>query len=172
MEATEEPLADEPEARHRRELLREGVTMALYIGISLVAVMLALPAEFGPEGSGTPALTIFLTAMGLLVAHVVAFRLSTRFTHGGELPAAQAQLVGAQVAGGLIVTGIAVVPVILLPEPASILVSELLLIGLIAGVGYATARASQLGHGHALAYSAAAVVIALAVLWIKSLVPH
>jgi hypothetical protein len=172
MQADDVSSVETPHVRHRRELVREGVTMALYIGISLVAVMLALPPEIGPSGSTMPALTIFLTAIGLLVAHVVAFRLSTRLTHGGEVPAAQAQLVGAQLVGGLVVTAAAVAPVLLLPEPASILVSELLLIGLIAAVGYATARASRLGHGHALAYSAVAVVIALVVLWIKSLVPH
>jgi hypothetical protein len=154
----------------RRDAVREGFTMALYIAISLLAVMLALPPSVGPEASGAPALVIFLTAIGLLAAHVAAFRLSTRLVHRGRLPAEQARLVGAQLLGGLSVALLAVVPVLIFGGAAGVIISELLLIGLVAFVGYETARAIPVSRTRALLYALVVVGVALVILWIKGLV--
>ena len=48
-----------------------------YISLSLLAVMLALPVSFGFEARREAAVEVFLTSVGLLAAHIAAFRLST-----------------------------------------------------------------------------------------------
>jgi peptidoglycan/LPS O-acetylase OafA/YrhL len=62
----------------RKEWLREAVTMALYVSLSLLAVLVALPPGSSLGNDRHLALTILITAVALLLAHQVAFRLSTR----------------------------------------------------------------------------------------------
>jgi hypothetical protein len=64
---------DAGHAARRRERVREGVTL----GLSLLAVMVALPLDVSPSAAASPATVILLTAVGLLVAHQLAFRIST-----------------------------------------------------------------------------------------------
>jgi hypothetical protein len=168
------PLAAAPDGsvhahEHRRERLREGVTMALYISLSLLAVLLALPPALDPGTVARPALAIFLTSLGLMLAHALAFRLSTRLVHRGDLSAANLELLGAQLIGGLAVTVVAVVPVLLLGGPTGVRVAELLLLAFIAVVGYVAARSVPLSRPRALLYVALVVVLALAVLVVKRL---
>src|SRR3712207_6160501 len=85
-------LAEAHDAAHVRERVREGVTMALYISLSLLAVLVALPSNLDPGASESPAQTIFLTSVGLILAHVLAFRISTRLVHQGQLTAANVEL--------------------------------------------------------------------------------
>jgi len=49
---------------HRQARIREGLTMALYIGLSLLAVMLTLPSDLTATTDPHPAVTLFLTSMG------------------------------------------------------------------------------------------------------------
>jgi hypothetical protein len=90
------PAVEPPEAGdawHVHERLREGVTMALYISLSLLAVLVAQPTSLAPGASESPALAIVLTAVGLIVAHWLAFRLSTRLVHRGQVSAASVELI-------------------------------------------------------------------------------
>jgi FtsH-binding integral membrane protein len=157
---------------HRRERVREGVTMALYISLSLLAVLVALPPALDPGAGARPALTLFLTSLGLILAHALAFRLSARLVHRGALPAAQLELLAAQLAGGLAVTAVAVAPVLLLGGPDGVRAAEWLLLAFVAVVGYLAARAVPLSRPRALAYVAAVVALTLGVLLVKSLVHH
>ncbi len=157
---------------HTDERVREGVTMALYISLSLLAVLVALPSSLDPGAAARPALTIFLTSVGLILAHTLAFRLSTRLVDHGRLSAANLELLGAQLIGGLAVTAVAVIPVLLIGGPAGVRVAELLLIAFIAVVGYAAARSVPLSRPRALLYVAIIVVLSLGVLWVKNLVHH
>lgn len=157
---------------HRRERLREGVTMALYVGLSLLAVMVALPSDAGPSASDSPAALLFLTALGLLIAHWLAFRISARLAHRGRLASEHLELLAAQLAGGLAATAVAVLPVLLLGTPTGILVAELLLIGFVALVAYAAARTVPLDRIRAGGYVAAVVVLSLVVLSVKNLAGH
>ncbi len=160
------------EAAHRRERIREGVTMALYISLSLLAVMLAVPRDIGPSSAESPALVIFLTALGLILAHQLASRLSTRLAHHGRLAREHLDLFAAQLLGGVIVTVVAVVPVILIDGHRGVIVSELVLLAFIAGVAYNAARLVPYSRLRSLGYAGGIVVIALAVLWVKGLVGH
>ena len=146
--------------------------MALYVGLSLLAVMVALPPDVTPASSSSPAIVVFLTAVGLLVAHALAFRISARLVHGGQLTSRHTELLGVQLAGGLAVTAVAVVPVLLIGGSTGVFVSELLLLAFISIVGYAAARTIPVSRWRATAYMTGVVALTLAVLWIKSLVVH
>jgi hypothetical protein len=146
--------------------------MALYVGLSLLAVMVALPLPDSPRESATPALTIALTALGLILAHVIAFRVSTRLTHGGQLPPESLELLSIQLVAGAGVTVLAMAPVLLFGAPNGVIVSELVLLGLVATFGYAAARAVPLSRTRAMLYVAGVVIATLVVLVIKNAIPH
>jgi hypothetical protein len=148
------------------ERRREALTMALYVSLSQLAVMAALPS------SAEAAVVIALTSVGLILAHRLAFRLSSRLVDQGRLSAASLELLGAQLAGGLAVTVVAVVPVALLPAPYDIRVAQMLLLAFVAVVGYASARAAGHSRGRAVVEVASVVAAATLVLWVKALASY
>jgi hypothetical protein len=150
---------------------REAITMALYVSISLVSVMIALPSELSPDEADRPALAVFLTSVGLMLAHTLAFRISTRLAHG-ELPAHVVAVLLAQLAGGLAVTVVAVVPILVAGGSAGVRLSEYLLIAFVGATSYTAGRASAMSRRRSMTYAAVVVMIALAVLWVKALTPH
>ncbi len=75
---------DETDRAHHVDRLQEGVTMALYISISLLAVMLALPRGLESVAEH-PAEVVGLTGIGLIVAHLAAFTMSSRLVSEGQL---------------------------------------------------------------------------------------
>ncbi|HEY7847371.1 MAG TPA: hypothetical protein VIC83_04155 [Candidatus Limnocylindria bacterium] len=166
-EASSEPLFLE-RAANRRERIREGVTMALYIALSLLAVMFALPASVTASESGSHASVLFWTSIGLLIAHQLAFRLSARLAHG-KLASEHVELLAAQLIGGLAVTAIAEVPLLLIGGQAGLLVAELALITFIAVVGYVAARGVPMSRTRALLFVAGVVALTLLVIGVKNL---
>ena len=165
-----------PEERHGArseediEVLREAVTMALYISLSLLAVLAAVPGEILQQRSAV-AFTVGLTSLGLVLAHQVAFRLSTRLLHRGVLSPAARRLLGAQLIGGLAVTFVAVLPIVIVGSDA-LPWTFVLLLGFVAIVGYLAARSVPMSRLRAVLYVAGVVVVALSVLIIKLLVGH
>ena len=150
----------------RRELIRAGVEMALYIALSLLAVIVALPLVLERTEAVAVATTLIVSAIGLLAAHWLAFSVSARLETGGILSREALTELGAQVGGGAIAVAIAVVPILVVPPPQGVLASQLALLALIAGVAYAAAQPRARSRVHALAYTAAvvfgsAVVVAL-----------
>ncbi len=142
--------------------------MALYISLSLLAVMLALPRNLEALAQH-PAVLVGLTSIGLIVAHLAAFTMSSRLVSEGLLTTRARDLLGAQLVGGLAVTGIALVPLLVFEGYTAIIAAELLLLALICAVGYRVARARQLSRFRAVLYLGGVVVIVLAILWLKSL---
>jgi hypothetical protein len=169
-ESTAPPSA--PNEGHRQARIREGLTMALYIGLSLLAVMVALPTEVAAAMNPHPAVTLFLTSISLLIAHQLAFRLSARLAHQGTIGAEHLDLLAAQVVGGLAVTAVAVIPLIVIDGRAGVVLSELLLLAFIAAVGYASARTGNVSRVRALVYVLGVIALVLVVLGIKELVHH
>jgi hypothetical protein len=155
-------------AATRSERIREGVTMALYIGLSLLAVMFALPEYLAEAAGASHAAVLFVTSIGLLIAHQLAFRLSARLAHG-KLASEHLELLAAQLVGGLAVTLVAVVPVIIIGGQAGLLVAELALLTFIAVVGYTAARGIPVSRARALLYVAGVVALTLLVIGIKNL---
>ena len=62
-----------------RELMRHGVEMALYIALSLLAVMVALPSAMERTETVEVAVALAVTTVGLLAAHWLAFRVSAQW---------------------------------------------------------------------------------------------
>lgn len=142
--------------------------MALYIALSLLAVMFALPASVSSTAGASHAAILFVTSIGLLIAHQLAFRLSARLAHG-KLASEHAELLAAQLIGGLLVTVVAVVPVMVIGGQAGLRIAELALIAFIAVVGYIAARGIPVSRPRALIYVAGVVGLTLVIIGLKSL---
>ncbi len=151
--------------------IREGMTMALYLSLSLLAVMVAFEDPTHPD---TPDLgqLVFLTALGLMLAHLLAFRMSARLVARGRRTAETTSLVVAQVLGGVVVTALATIPLVVLGPWPGLLVSEFALLALITGVGYVTGRASGYTRVRSLLYVAGVVLLTVVVLEVKALALH
>ncbi|KAB7744109.1 hypothetical protein GA707_11710 [Nostocoides sp. F2B08] len=158
--------------RHEREQLREGITMALYIGFSLLAVLLATPTDYVDDSRTRVATTVALTALGLVLAHQVAYRLSTRLLNRGVLDAESLAILRAQLLGGLPVVAVAAVPVLLFGGRTGVLVAELLLLAIVASVGYLTARSAGASSRSVLLNVVGVMVVVGAVLALKIAVGH
>lgn len=151
-----------------RETVREGVTMALYLSLSLLAVLLAVPATVQED----PVALVTLTAIGLLVAHLVAFAISSRLVSEGVFDAESRRIASVQILAGLAVVVLVTVPMLLFDAPTSLYVAEAVLLLVVVGVGYLAARAARASVVRSVAYVATVVVVVLAVLAIKAMVGH
>ena len=155
---------------HERELVREALTMALYVSLSLLAVLLAMPVAT-QDNRLKAGLVVLATALGLVLAHHVAFRLSTKLVNGGLLTPESVHALKAQALGGLPVAVIAALPVFVLGEDPGETVSEVLLLAFVSLVGYRSARFTS-GKARSLLYVCGLVVVVAAVLGIKYLAGH
>ena len=81
-------------------------------------------------------------------------------------------LLAAQVIGGLAVTTVAVVPVVLFEGRTGVVIAELALLAFIGAVGYASARTIHVSRARALLSVLGVIALVLVVLWIKELVDH
>ena len=144
--------------------------MALYISLSLLAVLVALPTGTLAD-TASVALTVGLTAVALVLAHQVAFRISTRLVHHGILDAQARRLLAAQLAGGAAVTVVAVAPVLIF-GPDAIAWTGLLLVAFVAVVGYIAARSVPVGRLRATLYSLGVVAMIGIILLVKGLIAH
>jgi steroid 5-alpha reductase family enzyme len=142
--------------------------MALYLSLSLLAVLLAIPRA----GESDPIGLVVFTAIGLLVAHLLAFAISSRLVSRGLLEADARRVAMAQVLGGGLVVLLASVPMILFDAPTSLQVAEGLLLLFVAAVGYLAARQAQVSVLRSWAYVAVVIVCVGIVLGLKSLVGH
>jgi hypothetical protein len=155
---------------HEVELIREATTMALYISLSLMAVLIALP--IGHEDARLRAgFTVLATATGLILAHHVAFRLSSRLVSGGVLTLESRDALSSQLLGGVPVALVAALPVFVLGEDPGENVAIILLLAFVAIVGYRAARGSTTPM-RALAYVGGLVAVVTVVLAVKLSVGH
>lgn len=145
--------------------------MALYQSLSLLAVLLATPAPGVKDARGKVALSVFLTGVGLLAAHHLAFRLSSRLINEGLLSDESRELLSAQARGGFPVVVLAALPPLVLGVEWGVVVSEVLLLGLVAVAGYRAVRRA-VSRRRALGYVAATVAFAGAVIALKLAVGH
>jgi hypothetical protein len=153
----------------RREVVRETTTMALYVSLSQVAFLTALPSQ--SKDDSTLAMTVALTSVGLVVAHQVAFKISSRLVAVGNLEPLAPRLLRAQLSGGAFVTLLAVIPLVLFGSSA-LWLSITLLLAFVAIVGYLAARSIPVSRARAMTYVVMVILAVGAVLAIKSLVNH
>jgi len=155
---------------HQAELLREVTTMALYVSLSILAVLIALPVAQN-DNRVQAGLTVLATGLGLVLAHHLSFRMSSRLVNGGLLSPQSVEALTAQALGGLPVAVLAALPVFVLGEEPGEVVAEVLLLGFVALVGYRSARFTS-GVGRSLLYVGVIVAAVAAVLVIKLLAGH
>ncbi len=142
--------------------------MALYLSLSLLAVLLAVSATVQED----PVALVTLTAIGLLVAHLVAFSISSRLVSEGVFDAESRRIASVQILAGLAVVVLVTVPMLLFDAPTSLYVAEAVLLLVVVGVGYLAARAARASVVRSVAYVATVVVVVLAVLALKAMVGH
>ena len=165
-----EVVASGQEERARLEVVREATTMALYVSLSLLAVLIALPIDT-EDNRVRAGLTVLVTAVGLVLAHHLAFRMSTRLVNGGLLTPDSVRALEAQALGGLPVAVIAALPVFVFGEEPGELIAEIVLLAFVAFVGYRSARASS-GPGRSVLYVGGITLAVAGVLVVKLLVSH
>lgn len=141
--------------------------MGLYVSVCLLAALVAL-GESASHGHVRVLGIVWGTTMGLALAHLFAFRLSSRLVGSGSLTSDDRLLGVAQLAGATAVAILATIPVVLLPATVETDVTRLLLAGFIAVVGYSVARSSGAGTVRSLLYGTSILVVGLTVAIVKN----
>lgn len=155
----------------RVEAAREAVTMALYQSLSILAVLLATPTPSAEDANIRVAITVFLTGLGLLLAHHMAFRLSSRLVNQGLLSDLSLRLLRAQAIGGLPIVVGAAIPPLLFGAEVGTTVSEVLLLVLVGLVGYRAVRPAR-DRRQALAYLVGLIAAVGLLMVLKTAVGH
>lgn len=140
-----------------RELLREGATMAVYVAISLLAVLVALE-ERASHGDGRAVAIVWGTSAGLALAHFYAFSIAARLAAETSPGPHDLAVSVAQVLGAVFVAAVVSIPVALFPATSQFDVARLLLALIVGGAGYLVVR----GHGGSRLRSLVAAVGTLA----------
>lgn len=161
-------IVDEDHVGHRRELVKEGATMALYVAVCLLAA-LAVADEADVDHRPTILTVVWGTTLGLALAHWFAFRLSARLVAGGAVRRSDAELALAQFAGAVLVALVASVPVVVFADAdTELAVTVWVVLGFIALVGLAVARSSGASLLRSVVYATGVAVLATTVVIVKN----
>lgn len=153
------------------EVWREGITMSLYISLSLLAVISAFPTA-NADSDYSLAWAIALTSVGLVMAHQVAYRMSSRLlAANSELHDHAGRVLAAQLTGGAFVTALALIPALILGNYA-FYVSLGIIFLYVMIVGYLIARSRPTSRWRSLGYMFLITLAVVAILVVKSLVGH
>ncbi|HRY08448.1 MAG: hypothetical protein H6528_00885 [Actinobacteria bacterium] len=98
--------------------------------------------------------------------------MSSRLVSEGVFDAESRRVATAQVAAGLAIVIVVTIPMLLFDAPTSLHVAETLLLLVVLGVGYLTARAAQASVLRSVLYLVAVLLVVAGVLVIKALVGH
>src|SRR3954466_10752940 len=102
----------------RKDVLREAVTMTLYVSVVLIAELAAIPETHFSHGRVTGAVggqllaIIWGTAVGLAIAHWFAFRLAGRAFRGDRVTGLDTRVGLAQIGGAMFVAVVSSLPVV------------------------------------------------------------
>jgi hypothetical protein len=162
--------SDALEIEQATELIREATTMALYVSLSLLAVLVAMPSS-GQDNRVQAGLIVLGTGIGLVLAHHVAFRMSTRLVNSGILTRESGRALAAQALGGLPVAVLAALPVFIVGEDPGETIAELVLLAFVLFVGYRSAR-SRSGRARSVAYTLLVLAVVAGVISVKLVVGH
>lgn len=161
-----------PDPHHRRALAREFLASALYVAIVLLTALVALPKARLPSDTSVVA-TMVGTAVGLIAAHFVAFRLAAHMTsEEGVAPAPVLEEAGAGFAGGLVVAILAALPFALLDGQDALLATLIALAILPALMGLAIARLRGYSWAASVVTAGLVLIMALAVVGLKTTLGH
>jgi len=155
----------------RRELAREAVTMALYVSITLLAALVALPSDDVPGTLHTAAL-IWGGAAGLALAHWLAFDVGARLFETARLDRLHRLGGPVSLAAALSVALVASIPILIAPDDVASEVAISVLAFILAAAGFAVGRRSGAGLMRALAGGVILLVAAGLVVAIKIAIDH
>ena len=155
-----------------RLVAREFFASALYMAMVLLAVLVAVPKDRLPS-DGAVAWLLLGSAIGLVLAHWLAFRLAAHLTvEGGFATASAAREALAQIGGGLAVAVLAAVPFLLLDGEAALTGSLLVLAALPALTGLAIARLRGRSWLTSALTASVVLVVAAVIVAVKAALGH
>jgi hypothetical protein len=155
----------------RRELVREAVTMALYVSITLLAALVAIPSDDVPGTLRTAAL-IWGGAASLALAHWLAFDIGARLFRTEHLDRLHRLGGPVSVAAALGVAVVATIPIMFAPDEIASELAICVLAFLLAAAGFAVGRRSGAGLLRSLAGGVLLLAIAGLVVGIKITLDH
>lgn len=156
-----------PEESQRAEARLEASTMALYVSVVLLAALVALRDSAHSSQAALLEL-IWGTTIGLTLAHLYAFRVSSRLVRGRSFDRGDLQLAGAQLAGASVVALLCTIPVAVLPSPAED-DSVRLLLGLLLGLaGYISGRTGGASRLRSFVLGTSVFAVGIAVVLVKN----
>ncbi|HUC31874.1 MAG TPA: hypothetical protein VMS14_00645 [Ilumatobacteraceae bacterium] len=147
------------------ELRREALTMALYVSICVLAELIAIDEDVD---TFHPLLIVWGTAIGLALAHWLAFDLAGRHTAAGDVGQSHHEMLAAQVAGAALVAGLTSVAIVLFPDSAEYDVARLMLAVFIGTVAYGVSRHGERSVMRSLLYAGWIVAVAIVVASLKN----
>ncbi|MGB7820019.1 MAG: hypothetical protein WBL35_14970 [Ornithinibacter sp.] len=151
---------------------REFFAAALYMALVLLAVLVAVPRDRLPPDADVAGLLVG-SAIGLTLAHWLAFRLAAHLTEeGGFATESAVREAGAQVGGGVAVAAIASLPFLLLDGEAALIGSLVLLAALPALTGMGIARLRGRSWLSSIVTGAIVLVLAVVVVLVKVALGH
>lgn len=152
--------------------MREFFAAALYMALVLLAVLVAVPTEILPSDESVVGLLIG-SAIGLTLAHWLAFRLAAHLTEeGGFAAQSAAREAAAQVAGGVGVAALAAVPFLLLDGETALTGALVVLAAMPALTGLAIARLRGRSWLSSLVTAAVVLLLAVVVVMVKEGLGH
>jgi hypothetical protein len=155
------------------EIIREAVTMVLYVSVVEIAELAAIPETHsganatGPV-SGTLLAIIWGTAVGLAIAHWFAFRVAGQAFRGDRVTGLDTKVGLAQVGAAMFVAAVSSVPVLLFDDVRAQEFTGLVPAVLIGIVGYLIARETGKSRFAAALYGITALALGVLVATVKS----
>jgi hypothetical protein len=157
---------------HGRLVAREFFAAALYMALVQLAAVIALPTRRLPSDETVVSLLLG-TAVGLVLAHWLAFRLAAHVTtESGYHGPSAAREAAAQIGGGLSVGVLAAVPFLLRDGEDALEMTIVVLAALPAAIGLAIARLRGYSWLASLLTSVAVLGVALAAVAVKAAAGH
>lgn len=150
---------------------REFLAAALYMALVQWAALLALPTEHRPDDSTIVALLLG-SAVGLVLAHWLAFRLAAHLAENGFAPVSVAREAGAQIGGGLVVGILAALPFLVLDGEEAVQASILVLAALPALAGVGIARLRHRSWIVSILVGVVVLAVALLIVAVKTIAGH
>ncbi len=158
--------------KETRLAAREFFASALYMALVLLAVLAAVPTENLPSDESVVGLMIG-SAIGLTLAHWLAFRLAAHLTEDGGFAAqSAAREAAAQVLGGVGVAALAAAPFLILDGDAALTGALVVLAALPALTGLAIARLRGRSWLSSLVTAAVVLLLAVVVVLVKEGLGH
>jgi len=149
----------------RRAIVREAVTMGLYIAVSLLSVLLTVPAT---ESRAAAIGLVWGSTVGFTLAHWLAFQLSARIYAGAHLERHDRVALSAQGVAAAIVAAIATVPLALADGGSGLGLARIAVALVLGLVAYGAATRHGAGRGRALVYAGLAMAVAVGVAVLKN----